>query len=53
MATYTENDIQNALTDIYNGDTIATTATYYRVPRTTLRNRLKGIRSYRNIYNDK
>ena len=53
MATYTENDIQNTLTDIYNRGTITTTATYYGVPRTTLHDRLKGTRSYQNIYNNK
>ena len=31
MATYTKNDIRNALTDICNGNTIITTATYYGV----------------------
>ena len=53
MATYTENNMQNILTDIYNRDTIAITATYYGVLRTTLRDRLKGTRSCRNIYNNK
>ena len=53
MAAYTENDIQNIFTDIYNGDTIATTATHHGVPRTTLCDRLKGTRSCRNAHNDK
>ena len=53
MATYIENDIRNILIDIYNGDTIATTATYYGVLRITLRDYFKGTRSYRNIYNNK
>ena len=53
MATYTENDIRNALINIRNGNTITTTATYYRVLRTTLRDRLKGTRSYQNTYNNK
>ena len=53
MATYIKNNMQNVFTDIYNEDTIATTATYYRILRTTLYNRLKGTRSYRNIYNNK
>ena len=52
MAAYTENDVRNAFTDVRNGGAIATAATYYGVPRTTLRDRLKGARSYRNIYND-
>ena len=53
MATYTENDVQNALTDIHNRDTIATVFTHYGIPRTTLRNRLNGARSYRDTHNDK
>ena len=53
MATYIENDIQNILIDIYNKDTIAIIAIYYRVLRTILCNRFKGTRSCQNIYNDK
>ena len=53
MATYTENDIQNILTNIYNKSTIVTTATYYRVLRTIVYNYFKGTRSYQNIYNNK
>ena len=43
MATYIENNIQNILADFYNRDTLATAATYYRVLRTTLYNRLNSI----------
>ena len=53
MATYTENDVRNALTNIHNRGTIATAATHHGVLRTTLRNRFKGIRSYRDAYNNK
>ena len=53
MATYTENDVRNALTNIHNRGTIATAATHHGVLRTTLRNRLKGTRSYQNAHNDK
>jgi len=42
MATYIENNVQNALTNVHNKDTIATTATHYRVLQTTLYNCLKG-----------
>ena len=42
MAAYIENDVQNALTDLRNEGALATTATYYGVPRTTLRDRLNG-----------
>ena len=52
MAAYTENDMRNALTDVYNGGAIATAATHHGVPRTTLRDRLKGARSCRNAHND-
>ena len=45
MAAYTENDVRNALADMRNGGTIATAATHHGVPRTTLRDRLKGARS--------
>ena len=53
MATYIENDVQNILTDLRNGDTLRTVSTHYRVPRTTLRDRLNSARSYRDTYNDK
>ena len=42
MAIYTENDVQNALTDIRNGVALATAATRNGVPRNTLRERLGG-----------
>ena len=38
MATYTENDMQNALTNIYNEDTLATVAIIYGVSQTILQN---------------
>ena len=52
MAAYTENDVQNALADLRNGGALATAATYHGVPRTTLRDRLNGARSYRHTYKD-
>jgi hypothetical protein len=52
MATYTENNVQNALADIQNGGGIATTATRHGVPRTTLRGRLSGAQSCRDAHND-
>ena len=45
--------MRNALIDIYNKGAITTTATYYGILRTTLRDRLKNTRSCRNTYNDK
>ena len=53
MATYIKNDMQNTLADLRNGGALATTSTYYRVPRTTLRDRLNSTRSYRDAYDDK
>ena len=52
MAAYIENNIQNVFIDMRNKGAIAIAATYYKVLRTTLRDRLKGARSYRNIYNN-
>ena len=52
MAAYTENNVQNALADVRNRGAIATAATHHGVPRTTLRDRLKGARSCRNAHND-
>ena len=46
MAAYTENDVQNTLTDFYNKDILITTATRYRILQTTLRNYLNSTRSY-------
>ena len=42
MAKYTENDLQNALSDIQNGMAAAKAAKVWSVPRTTLRHRLRG-----------
>ena len=53
MAAYTENDVQNVLVDFRNGGALATTATRYGVPRTTLRDRLNGTQSCRDAYDDK
>jgi hypothetical protein len=52
MATYTENNVQNVLVDIQNRSGVATTATRYGVPRTTLRGRLSGAQSYRDAHDD-
>ena len=40
MATYTENDVQNIFIDIRNEDALRIISTYYKILRTTLRNRL-------------
>ena len=50
MATYTENDVQNALINLQNGVALATTATYYGVPRNTLRGRLDGAQSCQDAH---
>ena len=52
MATYTENDVQNALADMHNEGALATAATVHGVPRTTLQNRLNGARSYQAAHKD-
>src|SRR6266480_2400773 len=52
MATYTENDVQNALTDLRNRGALRTISTHHGVPRTTLRDRFNSARSYRDAHND-
>ena len=52
MATYTENDVQNALADVQNGGAVATASDRHGVPRTTLRDRLNGARSCRHAHED-
>ena len=53
MATYIENDVQNALSDLRNGGALRTVSTHYGVLRTTLRDRFNSARSYRDAHNDK
>ena len=50
MATYTENDVQNALADVRNSCTLATAATVYGVPRNTLHRHLSSAQSYQHAY---
>jgi hypothetical protein len=52
MATYTENDVQNAFTDIRNESAITTAFTHHGVSRTILRDRFNDARFYRDAYND-
>ena len=52
MATYTENNVQNTLTDIQNKGAVATTSNRHRVPQTTLRDRLNSARSCRHAHKD-
>ena len=52
MATYTENDVQNALADLRNEGALATASTRHGVLRTTLRDRLNGARPRRNAHDD-
>ena len=52
MAIYTENDVQNALTDIRNGVALATAATRNGVPRNTLCGRLGSAQSCRYAHED-
>ena len=50
--TYTEGDIQNALTDLKEGVALATAATRNGVPRNTLRGRLYGAQPSRYAHSD-
>ena len=43
MASYTEDDVNNALEDVENGTAVATAAVRHGIPRTTLRHRLTGV----------
>ena len=52
MAIYTENDVQNILTDVRNGVALATAATRNGVPRNTLRGHLSGAQSCRYTHKD-
>jgi hypothetical protein len=52
MATYTEGDVQNALTDLRNGVLLATAATRNGAPRNTLRGRLNGAQPHRHAHCD-
>jgi hypothetical protein len=52
MAIYTENDVQNALTDLRSRVALATAATRHDVPRNTLRGRLNGAQSHQGAHND-
>jgi len=52
MATYTENDVQNALADLCNGSALRTVSAHHGVPRTTLRGRLNGAQSCRDAHDD-
>ena len=51
MATYTEDDVQNALKDHENGAVTAAAATKHGVPRSTLRDRLGGAQSHQHTHN--
>ena len=52
MATYTEGDVQNALSDLRNGAALATAAKKHSVPRNTLRGRLDGRQPHQNAHYD-
>ena len=52
MATYTEDDVQNALSDLRNGVALATAATRYGILRSTLRGRLNGRQPHRHAHDD-
>jgi len=52
MATYTERDVQNALTDLRNGAPLTAAATRNGVPRNTLRGRHNGAQPQRHAHCD-
>src|SRR5437762_2633629 len=52
MATYIENDVQNALTDLRNGGVLRTVSAHHGVLRTTLRGRLNGAQSCQDTHDD-
>ena len=52
MATYTEGDVQNALSDLRNGVSVATAATRHGIPRGTLRGRLNGRQPHRHAHDN-
>ena len=52
MTLYTEDDVQNALTDLKNGYSIRTATARHGVPRTTLQDRLKGAQTARQSHAD-
>ena len=52
MATYTEDDIQNALADHENGVALSTASTRHGVPRNTLRGRLNGAQPHQQAHCD-
>ena len=53
MATYTEDDVQNALADLENKVPLATAATRHDIPRNTLRGRLNGAQHHRYAHDNK
>ena len=53
MATYTENDVQNTLTNIRNRNILQTIFTHHEIPRATLYNHLNSTQFCRDIYDDK
>ena len=52
MATYTEGDVQNALTDLRNDVALVTVATRHGVPRNILRGRHNGAQPHRQAHCD-
>ena len=52
MALYTEDDIQNALTDLQKGATLRGAAARHSIPHTTLQGRLNGAQTARQAHTD-
>ena len=52
MATYTEEDVKNALIDVQNSVAVNAAATHHSVPYSTLRGRINGAQPHRYAHSD-
>ena len=53
MPTYTEEEMQNAIAAVENGCSLHQAAQQYKIPRSTLRNRLRGSNSRKDTNQDR
>ena len=53
MPIYTEEEMQNAIAAVENGCSLHQAAQQYKVPRSTLRNRLRGANSRKDTNQDR
>ena len=52
MATYTEEDVKNALINVQNGVAVNAASTHHSVPYSTLRGRINGAQPHRYAHSD-